>query len=329
VQYEQLLNRRKTEKLSTYHRKNRMFRISLDALLILDAIDRLGSFSAAANALYKVPSTISYTVSKLEQDLGVKIFERLGPKVTITKAGHELLIEGRHLLKAATDLEHRVRRVASGWETELTIGMDSMFSPTTLIDEITDFCKVSDLTRLRFLHEEVSGTWEALLDRRADLLIGAIGDGPSGGGYNVYEMGKVDFVFVVSSNHPLASISKPLGKTELSHYLAISVGDSVRKLPPKTIGLLFGQNTLTVPNMKTKYEFQLAGMGFGFLPEPIARNAIATSNLILKEVEEPRKPESLYLAWRSEECGAGLVWWIEKMKNPNMLDRLWAGCKLT
>jgi len=53
-----------------------MFRISLDALLILDAIDRRGSFSAAGLELHRVPSTISYTVSKLEQDLGVQVFER-------------------------------------------------------------------------------------------------------------------------------------------------------------------------------------------------------------------------------------------------------------
>jgi DNA-binding transcriptional LysR family regulator len=306
-----------------------MYRISLDALVILEAIDRLGSFAAAANELYKVPSTISYTVSKLEQDLGVKIFDRLGPKVTITKAGNELLKEGRHLLKAATDLEQRVRRVASGWETELTIGMDSIFSPSTIIDEVSEFCKISDLTRLKFVHEEVSGTWEALLDRRADLLIGAFGEGPSGGGYNLYEMGKIDFVFVVSPKHPLAQVSKPLGKTELSQYLAISVSDSVRRLAPRTVGLIFGQNTLTVPNMRTKYEYQLAGMGFGFLPEPIARNAISRGDFIIKQVEEPRKAESLYLAWRSEECGAGLNWWIDKMKNSYMLDRLWKGCKLS
>eukprot|EP01042_Synura_sphagnicola_P030506 gene30507-39313_t len=91
--------------------ENFMFRLSLDALLILDAIDRRGSFSAAGVELHRVPSTISYTVSKLEQDLGVQVFERQGPKVQLTRAGAELLKEGRYLLKAAEDLEHRVRRV--------------------------------------------------------------------------------------------------------------------------------------------------------------------------------------------------------------------------
>jgi len=300
-----------------------MFRISLDSLLILDAIDRCGTFAGAGVELHKVPSTISYTVSKLEQDLGVQVFERQGPKVTLTGAGKELLKEGRYLLKAAEDLEHRVRRVACGWETELAIGMDSIFSPTALIAEITEFYKVANLTRLRFSEEALSGSWEALMDRRVDLLVAAAGAGPSGGGYSAEIIGATKFVFAVSPQHPLAAIDKPLGKAELYQYKAIAVSDSVRKMQPRTVGLIFGQDTLTLPDMRNKYEFQLAGVGFGFLPEPLARNAIEKGLLVEKQVEEPRQPEPLYLAWRSGEVGAGLKWWIEKMKAPDLMERLW------
>ena len=302
-----------------------MFRISLDALLILDAIDRTGTFAGAGSELHKVPSTISYTVSKLEQDLGVMVFERQGPKVTLTSAGKELLREGRYLLRAAEDLEHRVRRVASGWETELAICMDSVFSPTALIEQVTEFYKVANLTRLRFAEETLSGSWEALLDRRVDLLIGAVGAGPSGGGYNAEIIGTTEFVFAVSPQHPLAAINKPLGKAELYQYKAIAVSDTVRKMPPRTVGLLFGQDSLTLPNMRSKYEFQLAGVGFGFLPEPLARDAIVKGLLVEKQVEELRQPEPHYLAWRSGEEGAGLKWWIDKMKAPGLLDKLWRG----
>ncbi|WP_047550031.1 LysR family transcriptional regulator [Methylotenera sp. G11] len=300
-----------------------MFRISLDSLLILDAIDRCGTFAGAGVELHKVPSTISYTVGKLEQDLGVQVFERQGPKVTLTGAGKELLKEGRYLLKAAEDLEHRVRRVACGWETELAIGMDSIFSPTALIAEITEFYKVANLTRLRFSEEALSGSWEALMDRRVDLLVAAAGAGPSGGGYSAEIIGATKFVFAVSPQHPLAAIDKPLGKAELYQYKAIAVSDSVRKMQPRTVGLIFGQDTLTLPDMRNKYEFQLAGVGFGFLPEPLARNAIEKGLLVEKQVEEPRQPEPLYLAWRSGEVGAGLKWWIEKMKAPDLMERLW------
>ena len=53
-------------------------RISLDSLAVLDAIARNGSFAAAAEALHKVPSALTYTVQKLEQQLGLVIFDRSG-----------------------------------------------------------------------------------------------------------------------------------------------------------------------------------------------------------------------------------------------------------
>ena len=53
-------------------------RLTLDALTVLDAIDRNGSFAAAAEELHRVPSAMTYAVQKLEQDLGVSIFGRRG-----------------------------------------------------------------------------------------------------------------------------------------------------------------------------------------------------------------------------------------------------------
>ena len=299
-----------------------MFRISLDALLILDAIDRRGSFSAAGLELHRVPSTISYTVSKLEQDLGVQVFERQGPKVALTRAGEELLKEGRYLLKAAEDLEHRVRRVASGWETEFTIGLDSLYSAASLESDIVAFYQVADRTRLRIARESLAGTWEALLDRRVDLLIAAPGEGPAGGGYVAEQIGTVKFVFVVAPHHPLAKMDKVLSKADLHPYRAISVADSARKMAPRTVGLLFGQDTLTVPDMRSKYALQLAGVGFGFLPEPCVQKSIASGALVVKEVEQPRAEETFSLAWRVGEDGAALTWWLKRMRETGVLNRM-------
>jgi DNA-binding transcriptional LysR family regulator len=297
-----------------------MLKISLDALQILDAIDRRGSFSAAGKALYKVPSTISYTVAKLEEDLGVQLFTRLGPKVALTAAGAELLREGRHLLRAASDLELRVRRVASGWESEFALGLDSVFAPDCLAEDVAAFYAVADQTRLRIVQESLSGTWEALLDRRVDLLIGAAGEGPSGGGYVAEPFGTLPFVFVVAPTHPLAQAAEPLGRSQLAEHRAVAVADSARRLLPRTVGLLFGQDTLTVPDMPSKYRLQLAGLGFGFLPEPYARAALARGALVRKQVEEPKPDEVFQLAWRSGEEGAALAWWRTRMGKPGVFE---------
>jgi DNA-binding transcriptional LysR family regulator len=299
-----------------------MLKLSLDALQIIDAIDRRGSFAGAGKELFRVPSTISYTVNKLEEDLGVLLFERAGPKVALTAAGKELLREGRYLLKAASDLECRVRRVSSGWETEFVIGMDSLFSPISLNEDIAEFYACADQTRLRIVQESLSGTWEALLDRRVDLLIAAAGEGPSGGGYTAFPLGQIPFVFTVSPAHPLASVSRPLTQADLRAYRAISVADSARRLPVRTVGLLFGQDVLTVPDMKTKFEFQVAGVGFGFLPKPWAQYGIDAGLLVEKEVEEARPADTFYLAWRSGEEGQALKWWMERLQSNLPLLRL-------
>ena len=79
-------------------------KLSLEALEVIDAIARKGSFAAAAESLFKVPSALTYTVRKLEEDLGVSLFNRSGHRATLTEAGAELLNEGRNLLNAASEL---------------------------------------------------------------------------------------------------------------------------------------------------------------------------------------------------------------------------------
>ncbi|GAE53010.1 LysR family transcriptional regulator [Xanthomonas arboricola pv. pruni MAFF 301420] len=280
-------------------------KISLEALQILDAIDRRGSFTAAAKVLFKVPSTISYTVSKLEDDLGVQLFERVGPKATPTQAGRELLREGRQLLRAAQELEVRVRRVASGWESDFAIGLDAILPVALLQAQILDFYTVADSTRLRVVSESLSGSWEALLDRRVDLIVAA-GEGPSGGGYVAETIGTLGFVFAVASTHPLASAGL-LGAAELAEHRAIAVADSARRLLPRTVGLLSARDVLTVPDMQAKLQLQLAGAGYGFLPEPYARGALQDGRLCALEVETRKPDETFYLAWRPGEEGEALA----------------------
>ena len=161
-----------------------------------------------------------------------------------------------------------------------------------------------------------------MLDRRVDLLVGAAGDGPSGGGYIVEELGTVQFLFVVAPTHPLAAIDRVLSKDDLQAHRAISVSDSARRLVPKTIGLLFGQDTLTVPNMRAKIAYQRAGLGFGFLPEPYVRASLAQGLLVEKHVEEPRGPDGFSLAWRTGEEGQAMRWWLERLRAPGTFDRL-------
>jgi len=125
-----------------------MLKLSLDAIQVIDAIERFGSFSGAAEHLHKVPSTISYTVTKLEEQLGMQLFERHGPRVVLTRVGQELLKEGRWLVVVAGDLECRLRRIATGYESELRFVHDSIIPSAAFVDDVAAFEALKCGTRL-------------------------------------------------------------------------------------------------------------------------------------------------------------------------------------
>ena len=126
---------------------------------------------------------------------------------------------------------------------------------------------------------------------------------------------------MVAPHHPLATVDHVLSRSDLSPYRAISVSDSARRIAPRTVGLSFGQDTLTVPDMRSKHALQLAGLGFGFLPEPCVRADVAAGRLVVKEVEEPRPDENFSIAWRVGEDGAGLTWWLKHLRESTILTR--------
>src|SRR3546814_7488734 len=76
-------------------------RLTFDALETLDAIEQQGSFAKAAEVLHRVPSAITYTVQKLESDLGVQLFDRSGKRAKLTDAGQALVERGRRLPREA------------------------------------------------------------------------------------------------------------------------------------------------------------------------------------------------------------------------------------
>jgi DNA-binding transcriptional LysR family regulator len=299
-------------------------RLSLDSLAVLDAIEHQGSFAAAAEALHRVPSAITYAVQKLEEDLGILIFDRSGHRAQLTEAGRELLREGRRLLQAADALEARAKRVASGYEVELRIAVGDLIPLERLQPLVEEFYGHACGTRLKFLTEVYGGSWDALATERADLAIGAPGEGPAGGGDSTRPLGLVQWAFMVAPGHPLARAGEPIPPEEIIKHRAIAAADSSRNLAPRTSGLLSGQDVLTVPDIHSKIAFQRAGLGVGYLPLHLTRGEVQAGRLVIKQVVEARTGIPLFLAWRTAHRGKALAWFIERLDEPARREGLLA-----
>lgn len=134
----------------------------LDVLIILDALEKEGSFAAASAKLFKTPSALSYTVHKLENDLNIQLLDRSGHRARFTRTGKMLLEKGREVLHTVRELEKQAIKLHEGWENELIIGVDDTFPFSLLAPLIDAFYQRHSVTRLKFVNGVLGGSWETL-----------------------------------------------------------------------------------------------------------------------------------------------------------------------
>ena len=287
--------------------------ITLDALQTLDAIERRHSFAAAAEELHRVPSAVSYTINKLEEDLGVELFDRSRRKAELTATGRLVLEQGRHILKASEELTALVRQAADGWETELRICIESVLSCDAIYDLIEEFQHIQPKTQIRLSEEVLSGSWDALIDDRCDLVIGAEGAAPASG-FAQHALGQVIFDFAVAAGHPLTQLPTPLPASAILDYPTVIVSDSSQRLATRSAGLLDGRSRIYVPNIEHKIAAQRKGLGVGYLPRHRIMQQLAQGQLEILTLDVPRPPVDISVAWQRNNSGKGLQWFVERLQ---------------
>ncbi|MEC4598374.1 LysR substrate-binding domain-containing protein, partial [Burkholderia vietnamiensis] len=97
----------------------------------------------------------------------------------------------------------------------------------------------------------------------------------------------------------------------------------------RAYGLLGGQSLLAVPSMRAKILAQRDALGVGWLPRRRAATLLARGELLEKETADPREPNVLYVAWRGDRDGRALQWWLERLREPRLAQRLLDGIDVT
>jgi DNA-binding transcriptional LysR family regulator len=291
-----------------------------EALGVLQAVADHGSFAAAARELGLVPSAVTYRIRQIEDALDVLLFDRSSRQARLTAAGDELLCAAGQLLQDIDAMAHRVKRVATGWEAEFTIAVDSSLSSSTVMELADAFYALQPTTRLRIRDEALAGTLEALTSGRADLALGVVVEPGTTAGISSHELGDLSFVYAVAPHHALAQVSEPINDEVLVKHRAVAVSDSaLRSGSALTIALLPGQDVFTVSTMRAKLDAQLRGLGGGFLPEPMIRPYLESGRLVAREIQRaPRRMVRLSYAWRNAGNlgpGRALQWWLAQLES--------------
>ncbi|CAM3571299.1 LysR substrate-binding domain-containing protein [Parendozoicomonas haliclonae] len=307
--------------------------IQTEALQIIQTVAHFGSFTTAAKHLHKVPSAISYTVRKVEEQLGVQLFIRDSRRVELTPAGLHFVENARRILDDLTLLSTSTCQIATGVESDIYIVLDNIINQGAIIPLITAFGEKFPDTHLHISTEVYIGCWDALFHNRCQLAIGApvtipneVENHPA---LEWKTMGPLDWKLVMAPDHPLASRDHETEITpdELSQYTTIVVEDSARVLHRGGDDLAHYGHRLVMPSFRQALACTAEGLGICMAPSHFADHMLRDGTLVSRRAPALDYNQKCLMAWNKENMGAALRWCLQWLGNKRELSKQWLTCR--
>jgi DNA-binding transcriptional LysR family regulator len=248
-------------------------RISLEQWRSLLAVVDAGGYAQAAAALHKSQSAVTYAVQKMEALLGVKIFEVIGRKAHLTSTGEVLYRRAKALLDEAGALEGAAGTLAAGWEAELRLSVEIIFPTWLLLHCFARFAEERPEIRIELYESVLSGTDEALLQRKVDLAIcsqipaGFIGD----------QLMRLRFIALAHPDHPLHRLGRELTLQDLRKHRHLIIRDTGSQR--RSGSWLGAEQSWTVSQKATSIHAAVMGLGFAWFPEETVRGELERGEL--------------------------------------------------
>lgn len=252
--------------------------LSIDQLRVFLAVVEQGSFSAAARALGRAQSAVTYAVQHLEAQAGLSLFDRSAYRPVLTEAGRALLPRAQGVLEAVGAFQAQAQGMATGLEAELSLVVEAMFPMSRLVTALSEFQVRFPSVQTRVQVESLGATRDAVLDGRADigLIILPDADADALRGAPVTE---IELVAVAAPDHPLAHRSGALEVHDLREHLQLVLSDRSTRGGGLDRGVV-GLRTWRLGDLGAKHAMLLAGLGWGSMPLHMIEDDLAAGRLV-------------------------------------------------
>jgi LysR family hydrogen peroxide-inducible transcriptional activator len=135
------------------------------------AVARTGSFTKAAIEEGVAQPSLSQQISKLEQSLDARLFDRLGRSVQLTEYGRTLLPEARNILRQVNDTRSVIASLRRGVQGQLAVGCIPTITPYFLAPRISEFSARYPDVELRLVEEITPKLVELLQAGNLDIAV--------------------------------------------------------------------------------------------------------------------------------------------------------------
>ena len=249
---------------------------TLDQLRVFLTVAESGSFAGAARTLGRAKSVISYSITNLEAQLGVSLFDRDSTKKPLlTDAGRTVLAEARTITHSIDGLRAKVKGLHQGLEAEVRLALDVMLPAARMVDALNAFRSEFPTVSLRLQVVALGSVRQLVLDRTATVGV----SGPPDAGTDGLErigIGSVELVPVATPNHPLALGPNAPGAAR--HHVQLVLSNP----SPHThedLGVV-GDQTWRLADLASKHLLLKEGIGWGNMPVPMVREDLEAGRLV-------------------------------------------------
>jgi DNA-binding transcriptional LysR family regulator len=279
--------------------------MTLDQIVAFLRVATEGSFAAASASLHKSQPALSKLVRNLEDDLGIKLFDRQAYRATLTDAGRRFFERAQAVYEDAEALRSFALEIAGEAEPVVRLAVEAVTPLAMITDVLREMQTRFPSVRIALRTERLSGAIDALRTDGADLAL-ATKLGAEAQGLERRRFASVRVLPVVRADHPLAH-EGGITPVTLRRYAQIVLTDSAPVESATSLNVLVGGLRWTVTDIAAKKDLIVAGMGWGGLPEHVVAGELASGELVALDVPEFEADTMTLFAIRRRDRVHGIV----------------------
>lgn len=280
--------------------------INYEGFEALVTIVQEGSFRAAAEALHKAQSSVSYAIKQLEKELEIEVFDRESYRPKLTETGRLIYNKAKYILEMQNELVDYAESLRSGVESKLCLNI-SVVSPNEIFTELLkNFQGKFPQTELRLTFSSFDGPINSLLNDEADMIIST--DHSHQVDLDKLYWRTVEYIPVCTPCYPAAAVD--IEETYFTSLTQIIIGDRSLLAERRANDLIEATNTWSVGSFELKKKFILEALGWGFLPREYISQEL-DEGVLVKLPCRNTNFISLYQIRRKSSChgpGAEYLW---------------------
>lgn len=273
--------------------------MTLQELRYIVALADTGHFGKAAEASHISQSTLSTQVKKLEDFLGVMLFDRSLKHIALTPVGREIVSSARLILDEANRIRELARQTGDPMERTVNLGVIPTLGPYYLPHVLTLLHGKYPKLRLLLREEMTPHVLSHLADGKLDAALLALPINDAS--LEVVPLFREPFLAAVPANHKLAQSSQiKISELAQAGLLLLEEGHCLRENALEACHLDGLQNEeISATSLETLRQMVGMGLGVTLIPALASGGTTAdTSQVALRPLVSPGASRTIGLVWR-------------------------------